>query len=95
MIKKLKINQKKLKKLRKLKRCPHCSFETYIKDDLVNHMKTKHDKKLKCDYWEFIGNTSSGMKTHMTKKHTIVIFFKCFTCDFACETHGGTPTDSV
>ena len=21
-----------------LKRCPHCSFETLIKDDLVNHM---------------------------------------------------------
>ena len=25
-----------------LKRCPHCSFVTFIKDDLVYHMKTKH-----------------------------------------------------
>ena len=77
-----------------LKRCPHCSFETYIKDDLVNHMKTNHEKKLKCDYCDFIGKTSSGLKAHMTKKHTIVKKFKCFTCDFSCETHSELVTHS-
>ena len=70
-----------------LKRCPHCSFETYIKDDLVNHMKTENGHKLKCDYCGFIGQTSSGLRAHMTKKHTIVKTCKCFTCDFSCETH--------
>jgi uncharacterized phosphosugar-binding protein len=50
-----------------LKRCPHCCFETLIKDNLVNHMKTKHERNLKCDYCEFIGKNITGLKAHMRK----------------------------
>ena len=32
------------------------------------------------------------MKAHMTKKHTIVKKFKCFTCDLSCETHSELVT---
>ena len=68
-------------------RCPHCSFVTYLKEDLENHLRNKHEKKeLKCDYCEFIGKTSSGLKAHLTKMHTGVKKFNCFTCDFCCET---------
>ena len=68
-------------------RCPHCSFVTYLKEDLENHLRNKHEKKEpKCDYCEFIGKTSSGLKAHLTKMHTGVKKFKCFTCDFCCET---------
>ena len=58
-------------------------------------MKTKHERNLKCEYCEFIGKPMSGLKAHMTKKQTIVKKFKCFTCDFSCETHSELVTHNA
>ena len=55
-------------------------------------MKTKHDRKLQCDYCEFIGKNLSGLKAHVRKKYTTVKKCKCFTCDFSCETHSELVT---
>ena len=39
-----------------------------------------------CNLCEFVPKNKFGLKIHFHKKHSTAKF-KCFTCDFTCETH--------
>ena len=41
---------------------------------------------LKCSLCEFTAKNKFGLKIHFHKKHSTARF-KCFTCDFTCESH--------
>ena len=41
---------------------------------------------LKCSLCEFTGKNKFGLKIHFHKKHSTAKF-KCFTCDFTCESY--------
>ena len=47
--------------------CPHCSYATNLSSDLENHMKNEGEKKIKCDYCEFIGKSLSELRHTLQK----------------------------
>ena len=42
--------------------------------------------EVKCSLCEFVAKNRFGLKIHFHKKHSTAKF-KCFTCDFTCESH--------
>ena len=42
--------------------------------------------EVKCNLCDFVAKNKFGLKIHFHKKHSTAKF-KCFTCDFTCETH--------
>ena len=47
---------------------------------------SRPDDDLKCSLCEFTAKNKFGLKIHFHKKHSTAKF-KCFTCDFICESH--------
>ena len=43
-------------------------------------------REVKCNLCEFVAKNKFGLKIHIHKKHSTATF-KCFTCDFTCETY--------
>ena len=41
---------------------------------------------IKCEKCDFIAKSEHGLKVHIKAKHTGKNKFKCYTCDFSCET---------
>ena len=39
-----------------------------------------------CEKCDFIAKNEHGLKVHIKAKHTGKNKFKCYTCDFSCET---------
>ena len=47
---------------------------------------TGNTVEVKCNLCDFVAKNKFGLKIHFHKKHSTAKF-KCFTCDFTCETH--------
>ena len=47
---------------------------------------SKPADEVKCSLCEFVAKNRFGLKIHFHKKHSTAKF-KCFTCDFTCESH--------
>ena len=45
------------------------------------------NKEIKCNLCDFVAKNKFGLKIHFHKKHSTAKF-RCFTCDFTCESHG-------
>ena len=41
---------------------------------------------IKCENCDFVAKNEQGLKVHIKAKHTGKNKFKCYTCDFSCET---------
>ena len=69
----------------------HVKPGTDSEKDAVSEEKTPQNssvctKEVKCDLCDFVAKNKFGLKIHFHKKHSSA-GFKCFTCDFTCETH--------
>ena len=69
----------------------HVKPGTDSEKDTVSEEKTPQNssvcsKEVKCDLCDFVAKNKFGLKIHFHKKHSSA-GFKCFTCDFTCETH--------
>ena len=47
---------------------------------------TGNSAEIKCTLCEFVAKNKFGLKIHFHKKHSTAKF-RCFTCDFTCESH--------
>ena len=60
-------------------KCPKCEFETVIKDDIDQHIKSCYISCKECD---FVCITTHAMTKHNEQNHTkLVIQFDCHICD--------------
>ena len=58
--------------------------EVVINDKACNQPETLND--INCEKCDFIAKNEHGLKVHIKAKHTGKNKFKCYTCDFSCET---------
>ena len=77
--------------------CSKCKDPFKTNHDLQTHLNKQHDNgktidssmNLKCSLCEYQARSISGLKTHITRKHTkydeSIISFKCENCDEVFE----------
>ena len=52
----------------------------------LSETASKPSDEIKCTLCEFTAKNKFGLKIHFHKKHSTAKF-KCFACDFTCESH--------
>ena len=62
------------------------STELVKENNDSSEVSSKPSDEIKCSLCEFTAKNKFGLKIHFHKKHSTAIF-KCFTCDFTCESY--------
>ena len=68
------------------KKVEKLSTEQVDKNKDSVEISSKPSDEIKCSLCEFTSKNKFGLKIHFHKKHSTAKF-KCFTCDFTCESH--------
>ena len=68
------------------KKVEKLSTEQVDKNKESVDISSKTSDEIKCSLCEFTAKNKFGLKIHFHKKHSTAKF-KCFTCDFTCESH--------
>ena len=68
------------------KKVEKLSTEQVDKNKDSVEISSKPSDEIKCSLCEFTAKNKFGLKIHFHKKHSTAKF-KCFTCDFTCESH--------
>ena len=61
--------------------CNVCEYDTQLIQKIRHHMKTRHERRFKCEHCEYASKQKSHVQLHMVSKHT-GLRYNCDKCNF-------------